>query len=71
MKNEQYLYLFKRIKPYLKGIPDPDEYVKPIGDIWDVIKSKSTNEEESKTAFQVLCIFRRILDAAAERGIEL
>lgn len=71
MTDEQYLYIYKRIKPYLSGTPDPDVYMEDLGKTWLLIKDRSTDPEESRKAFEVICVFRRILDAAYMKGVEL
>ena len=71
MSNKQILYLWKKARPFFVGVPEPDKYAKPLGDLWEKIKANSTNEEEARQAFRMLVTFRNILDAAAKEGEEL
>lgn len=71
MTDEQYLFIYDEVKKHLKGVPDPDKYMFDLGNTWEIIKAHSTDPEESQRAFETLCVFRRILDAAYEKGVKL
>lgn len=71
MSNNQILWIWKKVKKYFDGVPDPNEYIPELGDLWETIKKKSTNTEEKGRALQMLVMFRNILDAAAREGEEL
>lgn len=71
MSNNQILWIYKKVKPYLHGVPDPDQYIGEIGQLWESIKERSTNTEERNRALQMLVMFRNILDAAAKEGVSL
>lgn len=67
MTNQQILWLWSKVKKYFNGVPDPDQYIWEIGDLWESIKERQDNRE----AFRMLVIFRNILDAASKEGVEL
>jgi len=71
MSNNQILWIWKKVKKYLDGVPDPNKYIPELGDLWETIKKKSTNTEEKGRALQMLVMFRNILDAAAREGEKL
>lgn len=71
MSRKQCLWIWSKIKPFMNGVPDPDHYIEPLGELWETIKKHSTNEEEAQQAFKMLVTFRNILDAAAKEGVNL
>lgn len=71
MSNKQILWIYNNIKKYMEGVPDPDNYVFDLGNLWLRIKDNAKNKDEAKEAFKMLCTFRSILDAAAEEGVKL
>lgn len=71
MSRKQILWIYNQVKEYLHGVPDPDEYVEPLGKLWEKIKEKSTNKDEADQALRMLITFRNILDAASKEGVEL
>ncbi len=71
MNSIQYLFIYGKVKKYLEGVPDPVRFRHEIGQTWEKIKAKSHNEEESAEAFRMICMFANIIEAAAEKGVNL
>ena len=71
MTKKQYLWLWQKVKPFMSGHPDPDQYIWELGDLWEAIKRKSSNKDEAEQALHMLVTFRNILDAASKEGVEL
>lgn len=67
MTNKQILWLWSKVEKYFNGVPDPEQYIWEMGELWEKIKER----QDDKEALKMLAMFRNILDAAAKEGVSL